>query len=96
MSEVMNHVHIPDPDDCKKIEGVIRSISDAKTMIKDKQSYITDAKKELKAYGLTSESIKYLIDRYYKQDNEAFVEQIDENASLYDVIFAKKSGDNNE
>lgn len=94
--DIKQFVIIPDPDDAKKVAGIIKEIDNAMMMIEAKRDFIKEAKKVLKEYELTPKSIQTLISLYHKQNAEDHFQEQDEMHMLYERVFPETQNDENE
>lgn len=96
-AKIGSFVNIPDPDDAKRVAGVIKDIDNALMMIQAKKDYIKEAKKALKEdYDLTPKSIQLMIQLYHKQSADQHFEEQEELQELYTTLFPSKGGESNE
>lgn len=76
------------PEDRKKIAGVVKAISDAMTRAEGEKDYIKEAKKALKSnFGLASKDINRMVVDYHKNKFDERVAELDSYATLYMNIF---------
>lgn len=91
MSEEVQLMYMPsNPEDIKKINQVIKDISDQMTMIEAKRDYIKEAKKAMKEeFELPVKTVNLMIKLFHEQNSDAYFEAQRELEELYDTLFGK-------
>ena len=82
------------PNDLKKLNRVVREISEEKTKIQIMSEGIKEAKKatveDLKKNGLTSARLNTIINVYHKNNKEEYFGEISDQEALYENVFPVK------